>query len=369
MSNSFNLPPILQEFDQFISLCKKLNTDLTKATSRLTELETDLAKEKAERRNLQNTSQRKIQEISAQNESMKADFEKSAKTWRDESIHLRNMLMSAQNEHKNVLKIIQEELERTQTSLKSENQAKSELQNELQKSRSQNDHTLGLHKREQEAVKSLTQQLKLSREELEKLKTFLKEAQQDYARIVENSGKVEEAFQTRETELKKQLQIFTTQAKSEQESRTWLNNMLIKLQKDYEKLYQQFQVEQQKTKGLQDQLAHEKKNQKSLDEARKSAQAIANQLKNDLNSTKTELETLKTANPLELLIKKRECKIQEITQHLSELPNHHPHRKNVSTQLDTQIAQKSYLEQILKEEKGTEIKKEPNTQKEPTMTV
>lgn len=366
MANGFNLPPILQEFDHFISLCKKMNVDLTKASARLSELETDLAKEKAERKNLQNISHRKIQDLTTQSENLRTELDKTIKAHRDETTHLRNMLMSAQNENKTVVKIVQEELERTQFALRNEIQAKTDLINELQKIKSEYETILTLQKKEQDSTKTLSLQLKSAKDELENTKTFLKRAQEDYARIVQNSGKAEDALHARENELRKQLQTITLQAKSEQESRVWLNNMLIKLQKDYDKVLQQLQQEKQNETAekavrtrdeeilrLQEQLIKAKRNQQDLEEARKSAQSLANQLRSELETTRTDLERLRTAHPLKALLMNKEFKIQEITEQLSKLPENHPLRQDLTTSLDTNLMQKNYFEQLLKESGST----------------
>lgn len=393
MANSFNIPPILQEFDQFITTCKKLNADLQKAGTRLTELEAELAKEKAERRNLHNNSHRKIQELTAQNESIRSDLQKSLKSHQDESNQIRSMLVAAQNEHKSVLKIIQDELDRTKQALRSENQGRTEVTAELQRLKTEHNALHGSRNQDLESLKRLSAQLKSAHDEIERLKTSLKKTQEDYARAIESAGRAEETLRNREEEFRKKLHSAEATAKAESDSKQWINSMYIKIQKEYEQLGKQLQQEQEnvkrmkmdlsarhqeyqnamKTVGgrsakeshdlqqtekalrsrddevlrLQEQLIKTKRNLQDTDEARKSAQAIANQLRSELESARNEVERLRTEHPLRALLMNKEIEINEISNQLSELPDDHPDRADLTALLDSSMQQRAYFEQLL----------------------
>jgi|GEM_PF-6276836 len=361
MSNNFSLPPILQEFDQFISLCKKLSADLSKVSARASELETDLAKEKAERRNLQNTSQKKLQELTEQCEKFRAEIDKNSKIHRDDAQQLRSMLATAQNEHKAVLKIVQEELERTKSALKAETQAKEEMIDELRQLQAEYERFLNGHTIDQEVVKKLTIQLKTSRDELETTRTHLKQTQEDYARVIENSGRTEESLISRENELRLKLQSVTQQVQIEIDSKNRINTAYTTLKKEYDKLAQHLKsrpepttdivphIRDEEMNRLQDQILKLKENQKQIDEARQSANALAVQMKRDLDSAKSEVERLKTVNPIKALVSNKEQKIQEINHYLKQLPQEHPERKELTSALNTAVSQKHYFEQLLKE--------------------
>lgn len=361
MSNNFSLPPILQEFDNFVSLCKKMSTDLSKAGARVSELETDLAKEKAERRNLQNTSHKKIQELTEQSEKLRTEIEKNSKIHRDDAQQLRSMLTTAQNEHKAVLKIVQEELERTKAALQAETRAKEEIIDELRQIQAEYERFLSGNTIDQEAVKKLTIQLKTSREELEITRTHLKQTQEDYARVIENSGRTEESLISRENELRLKLQSITQQVQFETDAKNRINTAYTTLKAEYDKLVQHIKNRQEATtyiaphvrdeemNRLQDQIIKLKENQQKVDDARRSANTLATQMKRDLDSAKSEVERLKAVNPIKALLSNKEQKIEELNQHLKQLPEQHPERKELTSALNAAISQKRYFEQLLKE--------------------
>jgi chromosome segregation ATPase len=402
MANGLNLPPVLQEFEGFLNVCKKMSVDLSRAGSRLNEIETELAKEKAERRQLQQSSEKKLREVTAQLESLREEHRKKNEAAAGEITQLRSILAATQNEHESVVKIVQADLERAQAALQQEMAHRAPVTQHIKKLNAHCAKITDLLKKERENVALAHGQIDKIRKEYQKTCAQLQNTQESRSLAHKQMQELEQKFKLREQELLQQLEAANTATKAEFEAKTQLTAILANGKDEYDRLFKMAHAERESVKQLRAELAaglanHEKarqehaialkkaresgtldsdqakraekeirardeevirlqeqliklkRNIKDADDARKSTQYLANQLKAELTEAHAEITKLRSAQPLKVLLDNKLREIHEISNQLSELAEGNPRRTHLITRLDSAIQEKAAFERLISE--------------------
>jgi chromosome segregation ATPase len=257
-------------------------------------------------------------------------------------------------------------------------------------------------KKEQQTVTSLNAKIEQIRKEHATTKSQLQKTQEEHARSAELLRETERRFQLKEQELQSQIDSAQGATRAESEAKAQLMNILSKGKEEYDRLLKMAHAERETIKQLRNELAaasaryekaqqdhalalktaHEsrvmdedqakrtekeirtrdeevlrlqeqliklRRNLKDADDARKSTQYLANQLKAELTEAHTEITRLRNAQPLKVLLENKQREIHEISNQLSELGEGNPRRAHLISRLDNAIQERSSVERLFNE--------------------